>query len=758
MKFIKVAWISPILFSFFVFLPLFATPYFEIIDVSQSGFANILKNSNVLSALYSGSVGTVFPIIIELAMDPWMGTVTIDIMERISMLISLIIPSLIFSGMQSSAILPNIFFAIRSVQMIVRSYACFSVLSKLAPSYFPMHKILPVFVVFATSLVLRQLTIFNPSLTWPLQAFYFLSYSSWGVYTIMLAIWAKDTFSKYASKFTRQQIGTTDYMIVVYGFIPILHLIVYGIAQSVCHVRTFIDAPLPFLVTLQVADAISIVLLCCLPYQLAKVSAARNSHALALKRSFVRYVSHEIRSPLNVVSAGLDVLGKQITKENVSPEFAETVSDVTDSTAAAITILDDLLHYESMDAGVFKLELEEKSVCKAFSSNLNPLRIFARSRAVKLDIIRLITTQDHHRFEQRDERANSPAVASTIFFGSNVFVRIESGRLDQVLRNLITNAIKFSPKSGGIVTVTIQASRDVSEVDTNCSQTTKAKVVGSLRVDVTDNGAGIAVENQGKVFGEFSQFDRNNLQGGGGSGLGLWISRNIMLMHGGTLGFHSEGLGKGCTFYLCLPLYEPLEGDANAVVERSWFTNRSKVQPIEPPASVHSKPELPEFDPIIEESAKSTTAPALVGDIEMGLTDKPARSDFSLKILIVDDSLTNRKIVTRVIMCEPELIRDPKLFEADDGDVAVELVKESIDNSIPFDLVLMDSTMNNMHGPEAVRRLRQDLNFTGKIVGLTGNAHPEDIAVLIAAGCDHVLVKPLQVQKLFDYLTLIGMI
>jgi CheY-like chemotaxis protein len=87
-----------------------------------------------------------------------------------------------------------------------------------------------------------------------------------------------------------------------------------------------------------------------------------------------------------------------------------------------------------------------------------------------------------------------------------------------------------------------------------------------------------------------------------------------------------------------------------------------------------------------------------------------------------------------------------------------ELVKESIDNSIPFDLILMDSTMNNMHGPEAVRRLRQDLNFTGKIVGLTGNAHPEDIAVLIAAGCDHVLVKPLQVQKLFDYLTLIGMI
>jgi hypothetical protein len=81
------------------------------------------------------------------------------------------------------------------------------------------------------------------------------------------------------------------------------------------------------------------------------------------------------------------------------------------------------------------------------------------------------------------------------------------------------------------------------------------KPQGVLRVEVIDDGAGIALEDQGNVFCEFSQMQRNALQGGGGSGLGLWISKRIIVMHNGTIGFRSEGRGKGCTFYFELPIF-----------------------------------------------------------------------------------------------------------------------------------------------------------------------------------------------------------
>jgi len=69
----------------------------------------------------------------------------------------------------------------------------------------------------------------------------------------------------------------------------------------------------------------------------------------------------------------------------------------------------------------------------------------------------------------------------------------------------------------------------------------------------------------------------------------------------------------------------------------------------------------------------------------------------------------------------------------------------------------MDYIMINMHGPEAVSKIRQECGSSVKIVGLTGNALPEDIATLMAAGCDHVIVKPIRSKKLFEYLSTLDM-
>ncbi len=79
--------------------------------------------------------------------------------------------------------------------------------------------------------------------------------------------------------------------------------------------------------------------------------------------------------------------------------------------------------------------------------------------------------------------------------------------------------------------------------------------VGTLKISVTDTGAGISVDNQSKLFGQFQKFNAKDLQGGGGSGLGLWLSRKIVELHGGEMGFASEGEGCGTMFYVALPTY-----------------------------------------------------------------------------------------------------------------------------------------------------------------------------------------------------------
>ena len=107
--------------------------------------------------------------------------------------------------------------------------------------------------------------------------------------------------------------------------------------------------------------------------------------------------------------------------------------------------------------------------------------------------------------------------------------------MSQVLRNFLSNALKFTPE-GGSVTVTVRTE--------GCS----------LRVEVEDSGAGISSENIRRLFVEVVQFNANTLQGGGGTGLGLWICKKIIDMHGGVIGASSEGEGKGSVFFFAIPL------------------------------------------------------------------------------------------------------------------------------------------------------------------------------------------------------------
>jgi hypothetical protein len=250
------------------------------------------------------------------------------------------------------------------------------------------------------------------------------------------------------------------------------------------------------------------------------------------------------------------------------------------------------------------------------------------------------------------------------------------------------------------------------------------------------------------------------------------------------------GNGKGCTFYICIPVYEPKDEPRlsfrTAVSNLPFMQQRPKILPFDshdyslnlrlPNSFRSAKGNSYRASQAVYETLDSASdGPPRCervlslqdhGDVEMGVPvfDGPSLSfntnARSLKILIVDDSLTNRKIVTKSILAEPELIKFPTIVEANDGDVAVKLVQESINKGEQlYDLILMDAEMSKLNGLDATRKLRGiECNFKGKIVGLTGNSLPEDVDDFRRAGCDIVLVKPLKIKKLLDFLASVGLI
>ena len=379
------------------------------------------------------------------------------------------------------------------------------------------------------------------------------------------------------------------------------------------------------------------------------------NNSLETKRTFVRHVSHEIRTPLNVVMSGLDLLHTQST--NLSEDAADIVADMRSACMVAINILNDLLTYEKLDSNLLALE---KSHCDCIELMRRVYKMFQiPARHANIDL----------RF---DNKVESEAVV----------VEADAMKLSQVFRNLVSNAIKFTPKDGSVTIKAFLAS-DSSRI----------------RFEVHDTGAGISKEDRKKLFKEVVQFNAAELQNGQGSGLGLYLSRRIIDMHGGSVGVNLEWEGQGSIFYIELPVSNHQE--SNKVARKLSFIYHSD----------------------------HTDNP--------GLTAESKRR----RVLIVDDAILCRKFHRRMLG-----VFNADCFEASDGKEAVDIVRESMRNDAPFDAILMDSNMPYMSGYEATELIRK-LGFTGRIFGVTGNAFQSDIDQFIAYGADEVVVKPVSIDR-----------
>jgi signal transduction histidine kinase len=256
----------------------------------------------------------------------------------------------------------------------------------------------------------------------------------------------------------------------------------------------------------------SVIPLTILPGRLSKQHSFLVENLLAQKQSYVRFVSHEIRSPLSVVVAGLEMLTQKLTAKVLEDESLrenlELTQDISEASETAINIVNDLLEYESLDAGMLKIETERMSPQKLIRTKT--LAMIAKRNNQNLVVIPADCLPNH-------------------------FVSADVYRIDQVVRNLVTNACKFTPSGG---TITVKAEIKFAVSTSEFPTLARNEQVGIMRISVADTGAGIKLENQTHVFNQFAQFDRNHLQSGGGSGLGLWISSKIVSAHKAKLEVH----------------------------------------------------------------------------------------------------------------------------------------------------------------------------------------------------------------------------
>ena len=203
-----------------------------------------------------------------------------------------------------------------------------------------------------------------------------------------------------------------------------------------------------------------------------------------------------------------------------------------------------------------------------------------------------------------------------------------------------------------------------------------------------DSGYGLSKENQAKLFREVVQFNANAQQGGGGSGLGLWLTKKIVDLHGGKVGVHSEGEGKGCTFFVDIPIAH-FEADNERI--NQFDEVPSSHLPIGAPGFIDDSL-LNSFNLPEQGFNKSSTHPFAASDNALRLMDSvmeesEASAHPELRILVVDDSALNRKMTSRVLHSLGHAT-----VEAEDGRVAITVIAGSLlEDSSPFDVILMDN-------------------------------------------------------------------
>ncbi|HEX9230876.1 MAG TPA: response regulator, partial [Jatrophihabitantaceae bacterium] len=386
-----------------------------------------------------------------------------------------------------------------------------------------------------------------------------------------------------------------------------------------------------------------------------ELKAARDQamEASRLKSQFLANMSHEIRTPMNGVLGA----GNLLAATDLTDEQRAYVDILSSSGQALLTIINDVLDLSKIEAGRLELEPSTFTLLDPFTEVVNLLAPQASAKNVRLSL-------------------NADADLPLSVVG-------DAGRLRQIVTNLVGNAVKFTNVGHVLVDVSAEI-RSSGDIMLHCA--------------VSDSGIGIAEQDIGRLFAEFSQLDTSNARRFGGTGLGLAISDRLVRLMNGEIGC-TPNPGGGSTF---------------------WFTAPFAL------GRPHS--------PARNDDAVTSTA-----------TPKGTAAPGAPAILIVEDNETNALILTHML----KLLGYRSDTVSNGADALEAAARET------YSTILMDCQMPIMDGFTTTRRLRS--RFAGDpripIVAITATATTEDQERCLAAGMDDYLPKPIIMDRLGAVLT-----
>jgi signal transduction histidine kinase/CheY-like chemotaxis protein len=532
------------------------------------------------------------------------------------------------------------------------------------------------------------------------------------------------------------------------------------------------------------------------------------NNKLSVKRLFVRHVSHEIRTPLNCCLLGIKYLKSSIlTKSSMrDAEVIEILDEVTEGCNTSLEFVNNLLMYEKIDTVELPLYLKREDLGTLCRQVHKSFAFSAREVGIELNL-------NIHDALKLFAKPKEVAVRSCIRPCS----LIDGPKIVIVLRNLMANALKFTPK-GGSVTLTVKpvhidpvkqknsADRkfDISPPSSLSADTTHFRVI------LSDTGPGMSQEEQKQLFTRIVQFNPNDNQKGGGSGIGLYLSHHIMKDHKLKIQVYSEGVpGRGTHFFMDFPRYfsDDLGVLKRVDSKRSAIFGNSRIGRLCPSSllELFVTRRISNYsgnDTSDKESEESDNNEMFsdenINDIGDGSgrissmdltstnsfnTDKTCHPTFSinlqsvqrksirsqaksmedLKIAVADDSSLNRKMLIRTLKQNRigasyddfsdglDLLRALGVVSDESDPESDEMTRTVMSPQLVnlFDVIILDDHMTHMNGSVAIKILRQ-CGYEGLVVGLTGSALKEELEAFCFVGVDYALPKPFLIEDFIE--------
>jgi signal transduction histidine kinase/ActR/RegA family two-component response regulator len=391
--------------------------------------------------------------------------------------------------------------------------------------------------------------------------------------------------------------------------------------------------------------------------ELTEANAALR-RASRMKDEFLATMSHELRTPLTAV-LGLSEAMQMGIYGPMTEKQLKVLDTVRESGQHLLDLITDILDVSKLEAGKLELNPEPTAVQEICEASLR----FVRQLAQKKDL---------H--------------VSTAYDPQVRVMRVDARRLKQMLVNLLTNAVKFTP-AGGEIGLAVEGDAARQEV----------------RFVVWDTGIGIASENLPRLFQPFTQLDSRLAREYEGTGLGLALVKRLAQLHDGQVTVESEGaVGKGSRFTLSLPWLEKEDGG----------------------------------EPLTHQQGRPTTVPLL-------LQREPLAKDHALSVpavlLIVDDNEATLMALSGYLQAQGYVIHT-----AQSGTEALAQTQR-----LKPDIILLDIQMPGLDGLAVIRHLRTNPVLTAiPVIALTALAMPGDRERCLEAGATAYMPKPVQLDRL----------